>query len=199
MLSFDEFKDKFNVHVDFITFNGWINAIKKFIQGTQIELTDNLNENLNLPTGLKIIVNTPKGSKLYYEYLTSNDNKPNCCAKWSRRLNGDFSWEKIFMAIHKIKDVKLKWLQIRIVHRILGTNVVLNAMGLMNTTNCGFCNGVRDSIDHFFWNCEHIQSFWDGLEKLVNEKCDHASNVKITCNLVLFGIDTKLKTDKVLT
>ncbi len=108
-----------------------------------------------------------------------------------------FPGKKIFMAIHKIKDVKLKWLQIRIVHRILGTNVVLNAMGLMNTTNCGFCNGVRDSIDHFFWNCEHIQSFWDGLEKLVNEKCDHASNVKITCNLVLFGVDNKLKTDKV--
>ena len=70
-------------------------------------------------------------------------------------------------------------------------------MGLTNTTLCIFCNNDRDSIHHFFWNCFHIQHFWNSLEKIFNEKCENAFNIRISQNVVLFGFDKNLKTDSV--
>ena len=89
----------------------------------------------------------------------------------------------------------MKWFQIRILHRIIGTNIVLNAMGLTNTINCTFCNDDRDSIHHFLWDCTCIQNFWNDLERLFNEKCENASNLRITRNIILFGFDEHIKTD----
>ena len=48
------------------------------------------------------------------------------------------------------KDIKLKWLQIRIVHRILATNVVFMKMGTVNCSKCTFCKDDKDNIDHIF-------------------------------------------------
>ena len=85
----------------------------------------------------------------------------------------------------------------RIVHRIIATNVVLNAMGVTGTTNCTLCNEVKDSIEHCLWDCVYINRFWTGLESLFNEKCVNASHVKFSRNFVIFGVEKHLKTDTV--
>ena len=88
------------------------------------------------------------------------------------------------------KDIKLKWLQIRIVHRILATNVVF-----MNCSKCTFCKDDKDSIDHIFGQC----SFGQILESKLNTKCNITFQARITQNLVLFGLDSdnSVKTDEV--
>ena len=73
---------------------------------------------------------------------------PNCCLKWSEKLKSNISWNTVFIKVQKIKDVNLKWLQIRIIHRIIATNIVLNKMGVTANTQCGFCNDKKDSIEH---------------------------------------------------
>ena len=55
-----------------------------------------------------------------------------------------------------IYDIKLKWLQIRTVHRILATNVVLMKMGIVNCSKCTFYEDDKDSIDHIFWQCSYV-------------------------------------------
>ena len=69
---------------------------------------------------------------------------PNCL-KWSEKLKSNISWNTVFIKVQKIKDVKLKWLQMRIIHRIIATNIVLNKMGVTANTQCGFCNDEKDS------------------------------------------------------
>ena len=54
-----------------------------------------------------------------------------------------------FLKIHKIDDIKLKWLQMRIVHWVIATNVVLKKMGIINCEQCTFCD-EKDSIEHLF-------------------------------------------------
>ena len=44
----------------------------------------------------------------------------------------------VFLKIQKIDDIKLKWLQMRIVHRITSTNVVLKKMGIINCEQCNY-------------------------------------------------------------
>ena len=91
-----------------------------------------------------------------------------------------------------IYDIKLKWLQIRTVHRILATNVVLMKMGIVNCSKCTFCEDNKDSIDHIFWECHCIKRFWQILETLskLNAKCNITFQAGITSNLVLFGLDS---------
>ena len=48
----------------------------------------------------------------------------------------------------------------RIMHRIIGTNVMLKEMGVTNNNKCSFCLTAKDTIQHIFWECKHSQQFW---------------------------------------
>lgn len=196
-VSYEEFKDNLGSLIDFVTFHGWILSIKTFIKSTGITISNGNNCIQDTPRALGIIYSVSKGSKVYYEFFSQNNSEPNCCEKWTKKLNEEIPWNKIFVKIHKIQDMKLKWLQIRIVHRIIATNVVLNAMGVTNTTNCMWCNDVKDSTEHFLWNCVHAQNFWTRLEKLFNEKCRNVSVLRFTQKLIIFGMEKHIKTDTV--
>ena len=106
----------------------------------------------------------------------------------------------VFKRNRKIKDIKLKWLQIRIVHRIVAANVVLMKMGIVNCSKCTFCEDDKDSIDHIFWQCSCIKRFWQILERKLNKKCNITFQARIIQNLNLFGLgesDNSVKTDEV--
>ena len=84
----------------------------------------------------------------------------------------------------------------RIVHRVIATNVVLKKMGIINCEQCTFCD-EKDSIEHFLWQCYFTRRFWRLLENLISTSCETAVNIKITENHVLFGIDRTAITDKI--
>ena len=66
--------------------------------------------------------------------ITLNLNKTNCCDEWEAKLNKDIKWIITFQKIARIQEAKLKWFQIRLVHWILATNVVLMDMGAENNS-----------------------------------------------------------------
>ena len=70
--------------------------------------------------------------------LTQGKDKPKCCEKWEARLNTDTDWSRNFKKMQNIQEIKLKWFQIRLIHRILATNIVLMNMGIENGINCSF-------------------------------------------------------------
>ena len=39
-----------------------------------------------------------------------------------------------------------------IMHRIIGTNVILKEMGVTNNNKCSFCLTAKDTIQHIFWD-----------------------------------------------
>ena len=107
--------------------------------------------------------------------------------------------KKIFALIFKLsKDTGLQWFQYRITHRILGTNSLLNKMGKSPTENCSFCKIEKESIRHLFWDCDITNYFWRELQRRINQKCGHASNLKLTQLFVLFGVETNINSDGVL-
>ena len=75
----------------------------------------------------------------------------------------------MFLKIHKIRDVKLRWLQMRTRHKMLATNITWKKMGVVEDTQCKFCNNERDSIEDIFWKCDCIRSFWNRLEALLRD------------------------------
>ena len=65
----------------------------------------------------------------------------------------------LLFLIHKIRDVKLRWFQMRILHIIIATNMTLKEMGVVDDTRCKFCNNERDSIEHIFWKWDYNKRF----------------------------------------
>ena len=72
---------------------------------------------------IKAISSVPKETRLYYDMLLRNESEPNWCSMWVQRLSNEVNWQSTLMKIQRTKDIKLRWFQLRIVHRILGTNV----------------------------------------------------------------------------
>ena len=70
-------------------------------------------------------------------------------------------------------------------------------MGVCDSDLCPFCNTTKDSIQHMFWQCNHVQLFWQALINIVglNERCTHAINMQISESLALFGIDKDMEID----
>ena len=91
--------------------------------------------------------------------------------------------------MQQIQEIKLKWFQIRLVHRIIATNAVLMHMGIENDITCSFCRQDQDSINHIFWSCTYVGSFWEQFQIVVNARCSNATSVTLNENIVLFGHD----------
>ena len=78
----------------------------------------------------------------------------------------------------------------------IAANVVLKKMGIINCEQCTFCD-EKDFIEHFLWECYFTRRFWWILENLISTSCETACNIKITENLVLFGLDSTVITDNI--
>ena len=85
--------------------------------------------------------------------------------KWQKELGISLHdknvWENVFTSLYKITDdFKLKWLQMRILHRILPTGRLLQLYGITETDKCAFCEDQVDTIRHLFWHCRKVNAFW---------------------------------------
>ena len=142
---------------NFLKFHGCIVAIRKYMNFCNFVPTyADSNEFINI---FKIVKNAPKGAKRFYNVLLSDNFTHNSCLKWSEKIVTDISWGKVFVFLNSIKEIKLKWFQIRILHRIIGTNVTLKAMGIRDNDFCAFCKERRESIIHLFFECNISKGF----------------------------------------
>ena len=87
--------------------------------------------------------------------------------------------------MQQIQGIKLKWFQIKLVHRIIATNVVLMHMGIENNITCFFCPQDRDSINHIFWSCTYVRSFWEQFQTVLNAGCSNATSDTLNENIVV--------------
>ncbi len=118
--------------------------------------------------------------------------KPKCCSKWEEKLGIKINWDLCFKYVHQIEDVNMKWFQMRILHRIIGTNVILKELGIASSDRCSFCNIERNNIQRMFWNCISSQQFWRYFARLINNMCETAFNMRSTECLVILGLDDNI-------
>lgn len=98
-----------------------------------------------------------------------------------------------------MKEIKLKWFQIKICYRILVTNNILHKLGVVDSSNkCNFCQKEKDTIEHYLYFCEHLLSFWIQLETFLKEKCGNCERFRFNFPLILFGTDEITETDEIL-
>eukprot|EP00745_Piridium_sociabile_P019664 TRINITY_DN2980_c0_g1_i11.p1 TRINITY_DN2980_c0_g1~~TRINITY_DN2980_c0_g1_i11.p1 ORF type:complete len:147 (+),score=12.13 TRINITY_DN2980_c0_g1_i11:70-510(+) len=69
-------------------------------------------------------------------------------------------------------------------------------MGVVENNTCNFCNREKDTVLHYLWQCDHVQSFWKEFESCLKTKCLHCDRLTLNVSLVLFGCDDQSKTDE---
>ena len=97
----------------------------------------------------------------------------------------------------KTPETTLKWFRIRLVHIVLGTNVVLKHMGIENDSKLLFCRKERDTVSPLFWRCACVEQFWEQFQMAIDDSCPNAKPVMLNKNILL-GHHRNFKSDNTL-
>ena len=76
-----------------------------------------------------------------------------------------------------LQNTKLHWFQYRILHRILATNDLLVNMNIKQNNLCTFCNEEIEKLEHLFWQCNTVNTFWENVEQWIYDKTDYFINI----------------------
>ena len=191
-MTLNEFTEEYNFNPRLLDFFGCINTIKAHIRKHAVELTSN---RAHVESKMFSLLTEKKGAKHIYNALLGDPEKFNSSKRWEEILEKEIEWKKIFLGVNSIKEVKLKWFQLKICYRILVTNSILTYMNVTQSNKCNFCLLEKDTILHYLWDCPHTQTFWNNFLNLLKEKCVQCDRLELNSTIVLFGRDQNTKTD----
>ena len=192
--SLDEFIREYKFNPKPLDYFGCISTIKEHANKSSIEMKS--NKDCGEQKIITLLTGALKGAKPIYNAILGEKEKSNGCKKWEVILEKDIDWEKVFIKVNKIKEVKMKWFQLRICHRVLVTNSMLTHMKIVESNKCNFCQIEKDTILHYLWECPHVQTFWNDFLKFIKEKCVHCDRLELNSTLILLGKDSNIKTDE---
>ena len=193
LLTYNEFLNRHpNIRTNFLVFQGLIRATRAYIRKANFTLTDPGEADIQL--AIKYVCN---GSKFVRSILDKNDNIPPGQRKWNLEFN-NLNWKHIYKLCHKTSiECQLRWLQLRILLRVLPTNRYLHLRNIKDNASCTFCQNEEETIVHFFWHCPFVKQFWEDLLQDLLNTCDHIHNLTLTLELILFGTKENVVTDSV--
>ena len=185
-LTHDEFVNKFDININFLSYTSIIKAIKK---GFDIDALESLDKTLKYQPSVNIIMKSKKGASEIYQHFISNSSMCKGKEKWISNLCiTSEDWDNAFFKLkYSTKDTKLRWLQFRILHNILTTNRSVSKFKVEQTDLCSFCNSHSETIRHLFYECTVVKLFWKQLTNLIKERCTHANNFEVNEVFILLG------------
>ena len=191
LLSFEMFQRKFQLQnrVNFLQYEVFIRSVRNFIIRYAV-LSEN-NEQIQGPLlsfGCSLMLKCNKGCRFIYDKLILDNITPASVIKWQAELdfNRGLNWKMLFYLPFQIsKDASIRWFQTRINHRTLGTNYLLYKMKIKGMDKCTFCERHTETLTHLFWECEHVQYFWETFQIILKDNC--GLDLNLTVNDIIFG------------
>ena len=188
-----EFIEKYNMNINFLTYNGTIRAVKNYRSKLKIAVSTT-KKKCNYQPPINIIMCTKKGSSLIYSNIIRTSDIPKGILKWQQTTT--LNMTHAFNVLKKTtSDSKLRWFQLRILHNILTTNRSASKFIPNQSDLCQFCKSKSETISHLLWECKKVQQFWKDLATLINKRAVHANNIKFHMSLVIFGLSESIETD----
>ena len=174
--------------------HGYTRAIKTYAKQKNILISDNKGDDDTKVNN--IIKRNNQGSKKHYEILIHKIDQTAAYKKWENKFNKEIKWNHIFKNVNSIQEIKIKWFQLKICHRVIVTNTLLEKMNVTDTNSCTFCNRERDTALHYLWGCPKIQHFWRDFTNNLKQACRHCDRLQLNNQLVILGNDGTTQTDK---
>ena len=180
-LSFDSFRNKFNVRCNFLQYFSLVNAIPQSWKKL-------LNCSLEQSSTPQILTEEMTCKNIYSKLLSRRSKPPPTCEK--RLLNFGYQKDdlrKVYLLPFEVtKEVKLSMFQYKIIHNILCTKSLLFKMKKEDSPRFPFCPADH-TIIHLFTECAQATLFW-------KEFLDWASHMTVNSKLslsikeIMFGI-----------
>lgn len=194
-LSAKELSRKYNIKVDIMKYNSITHAIpkqwKREIKGVGCAFATCFEVEKLKP--LKQV------SKKVYNTLVHRlcEEPDRAINKWMTEV---LNTEKVdilnaFMNVNKITiSVKLRNFQYQILQRTLVLNPFLLKINIKQSDNCTFCESYKETIVHFFYECENVQQLWTNLFNILK---DHIP-VIFSKEIILYNCSTECLLDKII-
>ena len=192
VLSYMEFKEKWNTRVDFVTYYGVLQAIPKNWL-TLCKDPQRRGKKSKTPL-IQQIFETARATKLVYDLMIENITllPISPVEKWKTELQIEISQVKlneIFSLIYYTTiSSKLRAFLYRFLHRCLKTNTFLFKIGIVESDHCTFCGAEKESFIHVFWECLITQRF---IGQLKTWLLQFTGITQFTREEILFGIHTE--------
>ena len=169
ILNLTQFKHKFNMNINFLDYFSLVDAIpQKWKRAVKtVKLDDNTNSQEKFV--LKI-TNVKQVCKLVHKKCTQRIIKtPVSELKWADHFNEwDLNWRDVYLIpLIATLSTRIRYFQYKILHRYLAVNKLLKKMGIVNSELCTFCNLEIEDIQHFFWNCSRLTTFWNEFQNCI--------------------------------
>ena len=98
----------------------------------------------------------------------------------------EISWGICYrICFHSIEDNSLKWLQYRILHRILGVRDLLFRIKVSDINMCRLCKEHSETIVHLFSECTKSHSLWQNVISWIKSSIN--LNINLTKNMKILG------------
>ena len=140
--------------------------------------------------GKRVDVEKIQSKQLYETFSSKISSNPTSMKKYKEMFNTktfELDWERIFSLPFKITlNTKLREFQYKVLHRICYTNIMLFKFGLAVSPLCYFCNKELETLEHFFFYCSKVSTFWNELNILLKSKKLISKNFHIQD--ILFGL-----------
>ena len=196
-LSHDQFINKYNNNVDFLTYHSIIRCIKTVSDYDNLEEADT---KFKYQPPIDTILKHKKGASLIYKAFFDFTNDSKGREKWKGIVDiTDDEWTASFIFLkNSTKDSKLRWIQFRVLHAILTTNRSVAKFKENQTDRCTFCNSQSETIFHLLWDCPIVKEFWLKLFQIISNRCKHAERIIVNEKLAIFGQSEYIFTDNTL-
>jgi len=181
-ISLGELNRMYNLNINFIRYEGVTRAIDKFVKKYCLSCSTQQIIKPFLPSLFQLVLKNEPGAKRLYTILNKNNEQPPVKAKWCTKLNtiiNEKEWQCLFELPFLItSDVKVQWFQYRLIHRILGTNSLLNKMKITDDPLCSFCKQSDENLEHLFCECQISKA---GIDEMLPEQYFPFINMSYTC------------------
>ena len=176
LIPFIEWKKRGAIAKDFLIWRGLLQTIPREVKRAAAALSqDQKDENSynkikigNVYKELKKISQRDIKDVIRNQKLLTNVIKS--IDKFNFKISNisDQEWKNSFSFPHEIKiDNKIREMQFKILHRIIGVNKFLYKINKVDSPRCDFCQLNEESIEHLFYECHKVKTFWMQVETLM--------------------------------
>ena len=170
-LSFTEFKERFDIKTNFLTFYGVISSIKNLRNKVKTQPPPKGNYESFIDVFLSV---TKTNRMVYQKCFSSKQTNPNKTQKWLTDFqitcSNSIKWKVVYkLPFSYTKISKLIFFQFKLLHRRLATNDFLNKIGIRPDDHCTFCRDGKESVIHLFWSCRETNIFWKNFQDWLNK------------------------------
>ena len=188
-LSFEDFKERFNIKTNFLTFQGVISAIKALWKSKEENL---YNITTNCETFIDTFLKARQPNRLTYKILVGKKQTKlveaqrkwiaDCRVETQENIDWDTVYRSPFLCT---KISKLIVFQFKLLHRRLATNSFLTKINLKDNEQCTFCQNDTETLIHLFWNCNVSTLFWQDFKQWAVNRGELSIYINLTAYLVL--------------